>query len=421
MTRDDIQKLLGGYATGTLTPEEQRVLFAAALEDQDLFDALAREEALREVLSDPASRAHLLAVMEERRAPWYRRMGAFWPRALPIAALAAIVVMVGISLWQPKHTPEPRQLAKVELPPPQITQRDNALILPSPPEMRRAAPSPGAPVSLPGVRPAKAPAPPEATPAATPATAPPPVFSAQQSITINGAPPAPMAQQNQQNLQNQPKELFGARNALLAQDFLSANTLTGVVTDPAGAAIAGAIVEAKSSAGVVASTSTDERGEFRIAEVPGTRYDVSATKPGFKGTTASLDTPAAGTPQPLRLRMDVGAAAEAVEVTASASTLKDSKAAVGGTIAGFAALHGVVTDTAGTGLPAVNLEIRSVATGQVTRAQTDDRGSFSASEPAGTYVVTASKQGFQTKSEEVAAAQPVNLRMAEAAKTETKT
>jgi len=29
MNRDDIQKLLGGYATGTLTPEEQQALFEA--------------------------------------------------------------------------------------------------------------------------------------------------------------------------------------------------------------------------------------------------------------------------------------------------------------------------------------------------------------------------------------------------------
>ena len=32
MSRDDIQKLLGGYATGTLTAEEQQALFEAALE-----------------------------------------------------------------------------------------------------------------------------------------------------------------------------------------------------------------------------------------------------------------------------------------------------------------------------------------------------------------------------------------------------
>ena len=49
MDRQGIQKLLGGYATGTLTPEEQQLLFEAALSDQELFDALAREQSLRDL------------------------------------------------------------------------------------------------------------------------------------------------------------------------------------------------------------------------------------------------------------------------------------------------------------------------------------------------------------------------------------
>ena len=61
MNREDIQKLLGGYATGTLTPEEQQALFAAALEDQEIFDALGREQALRDLLRDPSAKAQLLA------------------------------------------------------------------------------------------------------------------------------------------------------------------------------------------------------------------------------------------------------------------------------------------------------------------------------------------------------------------------
>src|ERR1019366_478681 len=40
MSPEDIKKLLGGYATGTLTAEERQGLFAAALEDQEMFDAV---------------------------------------------------------------------------------------------------------------------------------------------------------------------------------------------------------------------------------------------------------------------------------------------------------------------------------------------------------------------------------------------
>jgi hypothetical protein len=66
MTRDDIRKLLGGYSTGTLTPEEERALFAAALEDQELFDALAKEQALRDLLRDPAAMVAMAAVAGRR-------------------------------------------------------------------------------------------------------------------------------------------------------------------------------------------------------------------------------------------------------------------------------------------------------------------------------------------------------------------
>jgi hypothetical protein len=47
MTQDEIRKLLGGYATDALTADERRILFEAALEDQDLFNALQNEDALR--------------------------------------------------------------------------------------------------------------------------------------------------------------------------------------------------------------------------------------------------------------------------------------------------------------------------------------------------------------------------------------
>ena len=44
MPQRDIEKLLGGYATDTLTEEERKELFAAALRDQSLFNALAEGE-----------------------------------------------------------------------------------------------------------------------------------------------------------------------------------------------------------------------------------------------------------------------------------------------------------------------------------------------------------------------------------------
>jgi hypothetical protein len=97
MSREEFEKLLGGYATGTLTAEEQQALFAAALEDQALFDALAREQVLRDLLRDPAARATVLAELDSRPAAgwltWLRRP---WVAGLAMAAVAAIAVGV----WQ---------------------------------------------------------------------------------------------------------------------------------------------------------------------------------------------------------------------------------------------------------------------------------------------------------------------------------
>ena len=78
MKHAEAEKLLGGYATGTLTEAERKVLFAAALDHQGIFEALMNEEALRELLADPAAKAQLLAalaVAPPKVVPFYRRPG----------------------------------------------------------------------------------------------------------------------------------------------------------------------------------------------------------------------------------------------------------------------------------------------------------------------------------------------------------
>ena len=91
MTPDEIHKLLGGYATGTLTAEERQALFAAALDDQELFDTLAKEQPLHDLLRDPAARAHLLAAIEEP-VGWWQRWGRWTMAGGAVAALLAVTV-----------------------------------------------------------------------------------------------------------------------------------------------------------------------------------------------------------------------------------------------------------------------------------------------------------------------------------------
>jgi len=72
MTREEARKLLGGYATGTLTPSEREALLNAALDDQDLFDELAREQSLKELLDSPGAKTRLSAALAPKPAKrWY--------------------------------------------------------------------------------------------------------------------------------------------------------------------------------------------------------------------------------------------------------------------------------------------------------------------------------------------------------------
>ena len=66
MAEHDFTKLLGGFAADTLTPEEREMLFRAALQDQQLFNALADEQALKELLTDPTVRRRVLQSLAQR-------------------------------------------------------------------------------------------------------------------------------------------------------------------------------------------------------------------------------------------------------------------------------------------------------------------------------------------------------------------
>jgi hypothetical protein len=113
MSPEDVKKLLGGYATGTLTPEEQQALFAAALEDQELFDALAREQSLRDLLRDPAARAELLSALDSPAG----RTGGFWQwlRRPAVAGLATagVVAIAVVAVWQGTRLSPPKLADRV--------------------------------------------------------------------------------------------------------------------------------------------------------------------------------------------------------------------------------------------------------------------------------------------------------------------
>ncbi len=62
---DEIEALLSAYAAGTLTPDEKKRLFEKSLGNQQLFDALADEEAMRAALAMPLVKESLIELLDE--------------------------------------------------------------------------------------------------------------------------------------------------------------------------------------------------------------------------------------------------------------------------------------------------------------------------------------------------------------------
>jgi hypothetical protein len=138
---DDVRKLLGGYATGTLTEAEREKLFQAALNDQTLFEALADEQALADLLEDTQARAALLQAAE---TPEFSILGVIgeWfsrPRSKVLVALGSVAI-VGITVQtyreralpplasRPKisvSVPQPAEAPQQKQPEPQLLSRND--------------------------------------------------------------------------------------------------------------------------------------------------------------------------------------------------------------------------------------------------------------------------------------------------------
>src|SRR6202035_3296109 len=103
MTPEEARKLVGGYATGSLTEAERSALFEAALEDQELFDELAGEQVLKEALDEPGARQRLITALEPpRHRAW------LW-----VTAAATLVMAIGIVVVTRTPPAPAQQIAQV--------------------------------------------------------------------------------------------------------------------------------------------------------------------------------------------------------------------------------------------------------------------------------------------------------------------
>ncbi len=108
MSEHELEKLLGGFAADTLTPEERQKLFEAALQEQQLFNALADEQALKELLTDPVVRRRLLDALPQMSLSRSSGSPSWWewlrrPAGLTFAgglAAAIVAVVIGTKVYQ---------------------------------------------------------------------------------------------------------------------------------------------------------------------------------------------------------------------------------------------------------------------------------------------------------------------------------
>jgi len=184
MNPEDVRKLIGGYATGSLSEAERKLLFDAALKDQELFDELAGEQVLKEILDEPGARQRLLSALgtlgaEQKsvQAPWWSRS---WPW-MGAAVTMAVAIIIVVAQRTPVSQPPPQQIAQVlkstepVAPPPPPPPPAPA----TPKALRKVAPPPPSVDAIAEVRadkvepqaPADAPPPPAAAPRALGAAA----------------------------------------------------------------------------------------------------------------------------------------------------------------------------------------------------------------------------------------------------------
>src|SRR5580700_4750679 len=194
MSREEIRKLLGGYATDTLSEAERRALYEAALEDQELFDELAKEQALREVLQDPSARQQLIEALGPAREPFAARMWRWMrqPAMLAVAGGLAVLLIVGGILLRPAKQAPRREAIVADALSPGASQLDTQLQKVQP---RVIARNPRRLAKLP----AKSadgrvlPTPPSVQSAPAPAPPPPPAVALARGAVASGfAPMAPL-------------------------------------------------------------------------------------------------------------------------------------------------------------------------------------------------------------------------------------
>src|SRR5579885_3212533 len=123
-------------------------------------------------------------------------------------------------------------------------------------------------------------------------------------------------------------------------------TITGTISDPAGAVIAAAVVQAKNAAtGAVFQVASTSTGNYTLSQLPAGDYEISVAVPGFKKfIRENVVVSVAGTLR-IDVPLEVGSNTESVTVTEAAPLLKTESGELS---------HNMTTDRVDS-LPVINL------------------------------------------------------------------
>src|ERR1051325_10498801 len=100
-------------------------------------------------------------------------------------------------------------------------------------------------------------------------------------------------------------------------------TITGTITDPAGAVVANAPIQATNTGtGISYPGATSATGNYTVAQLPAGTYEVTVTVPGFKKYTRSGLTVEVTQTVRVDITLEVGSASESVTVTEAAPLLR---------------------------------------------------------------------------------------------------
>jgi hypothetical protein len=110
-------------------------------------------------------------------------------------------------------------------------------------------------------------------------------------------------------------------------------SLSGVVTDPSGAAVAGAAITAKEvDTGITRNTATDAAGRYELFALPVGRYEIHAKKPGFSEEVRTGIQLAVGQDAIIDLPLRLGPVEEQVTVNENAPIVSTTTSDISGLV-----------------------------------------------------------------------------------------